>query len=68
MEYAGQKLHIIANEEENYYVMDALHYVDLKYCRENFFEERRRDLQLDIISVNSPLFWKNIWRDIQIHR
>ena len=51
-----KKLHIIANEEENYYVMDALHYVDLKYCRENFFEERRRDLQLDIISVNSPLF------------
>ncbi len=51
-----KKLHIIANEEENYYVMDALHYVNLKYCRENFFDERRRDLELDIISVNSPLF------------
>ncbi len=51
-----KKLHIIANENENYYVMDALHYVNLKYCRENFFDERRRDLQLDIISVNSPLF------------
>lgn len=51
-----KKLHIIANENENYYVMDALHYVNLKYCRENFFLERRRDLQLDIISVNSPLF------------
>lgn len=32
-----KKLHIIANENENYYVMDALHYVNLKYCRENFF-------------------------------
>ena len=51
-----KKLHIIANENENYYVMDALHYVNLKYCRENFFDERIRDLELDIISVNSPLF------------
>ncbi len=51
-----KKLHIIANENENYYVMDALHYVKLKYCRENYFDEKIRDMELDIISVNSPLF------------
>lgn len=51
-----KELHIIANEEENYYVMDALHYVELKYCRENYFKEKIRDINLDIISVNSPLF------------
>ena len=51
-----KKIYIIANENENYYVMDALHYVNLKYCRENFFEEKVRDMKIDIISVNSPLF------------
>lgn len=49
-------IHIIANENENYYVMDALHYVKLKYCRENYFDEKIRDMKIDIISVNSPLF------------
>ena len=52
----NKTLHIIANENENYYVMDALHYVKLKYCRENYFDEKIRDMRLDIISVNSPLF------------
>lgn len=52
----NKKIHIIANENENYYVMDALHYVKLKYCRENYFDEKIRDMQLDLISVNSPLF------------
>lgn len=52
----NKTLHIIANENENYYVMDALHYVKLKYCRENYFDEKIRDMKLDIISVNSPLF------------
>lgn len=51
-----KKLHIIANENENYYVVDALHYVELKYCRENYFDEKIRDMELDIISVNSPIF------------
>lgn len=52
----NRKIHIIANENENYYVVDALHYIHVKYCRENFFEEKIRDMELDIISVNSPLF------------